>query len=176
MNNQAFIDGQNLYLGTEQTKPTWHVDFKKFRIYLKEKYGVAEAYYFMGAYESTTEARNLYNSLQRAGYILVFREHTESLLSKKKGNVDTDIVFTIMQKIADREKFGKVILVSGDGDYWRMVDYLIKKHKFAKLLSPSKVSTSSLYAQRTPDIYRDFLDNPAIKRKIMYKKKRSARS
>ena len=160
MNNQAFIDGQNLYLGTEHTKPAWHVDFKKFRVYLKEKYSVEEAYYFIGAYEPSIEARNLYTSLQRAGYILVFREHTESQLSKKKGNVDTDIVFTIMQKIAEREKFDKIVLVSGDGDYWRMVDYLIKKNKFEKLLSPSQKSTSSLYAQRTPDIYRDFLDNP----------------
>ena len=171
MNNQAFIDGQNLYLGTEQTTPKWHVDFKKFRVYLKEKYHVSRAYYFMGAYDSSKKAKNLYTSLKTAGYILIFREHTESVVSKKKGNVDTDIVFTIMRKIADREKFDKAILVSGDGDYWRMVDYLISKNKFAKLLSPSKKSTSSLYAQRTSDVFRDFLDSPSIKKKIEYNKK-----
>ena len=139
---------------------------------MREKYNVDEAYYFMGAFVDDSGARDLYNSLQRAGYILVFREHTESLLSKKKGNVDTDIVFTIMKKLVEREKFDKVVLVSGDGDYWRMVDYLIKKNKFEKLLSPSRASTSSLYAQRTPDVYRDFLDSPAIKKKIRYKKKK----
>ena len=170
MNNQAFIDGQNLYLGTEHSKPSWRVDYNKFRIYLKEKYHVTEAYYFMGAYDGDEESRELYNSLQRAGYILVFREHTNSLVSKKKGNVDTDIVFSIMKKIADKEKFDKIILVSGDGDYWRMVDYLIKKKRFEKLLAPGKMSISSLYTQRTPDIFRDFLDNPSIKKKISYKK------
>jgi len=35
--NYAFIDGQNLYLGV--TSLNWHFDYKRFRIYLKEKYG-----------------------------------------------------------------------------------------------------------------------------------------
>jgi hypothetical protein len=44
--NLAFIDGQNLHLGTKESG--WKVDFVKFRIYLKDKYKVEEAYYFMG--------------------------------------------------------------------------------------------------------------------------------
>lgn len=39
-NNLVFIDGQNLHLGTAQNG--WKVDFKKFRIYLKDKYGVVD--------------------------------------------------------------------------------------------------------------------------------------
>jgi uncharacterized LabA/DUF88 family protein len=76
-----------------------------------------------------------------------------------------------MKKLVEREKFDKIVLVSGDGDYWRMVDYLISKNKFAKLLAPSKKAISSLYKLRTPDIYRDFLDKDSIRRKIIYKKK-----
>ena len=45
--NIAFIDGQNLHLGTKASG--WSIDHMKFRIYLKEKYKVAEAIYFMGA-------------------------------------------------------------------------------------------------------------------------------
>ncbi len=44
--NLAFIDGQNLHLGTIQDN--WKIDLKKFRIYLKDKYHIAEAYYFLG--------------------------------------------------------------------------------------------------------------------------------
>ena len=36
-NNQAFIDGQNLYMNTRASG--WTVDLVKFRIYLREKYG-----------------------------------------------------------------------------------------------------------------------------------------
>ena len=38
----------------------------------------------------------------------------------------------------------KIILVSGDGDYKKMVELLIKKHKLTKLLFPNK-HWSSLY-------------------------------
>ncbi len=40
--NYAFIDGQNLYMGLE-----WKLDYKKFRQYLKDKYGIKKAYYFL---------------------------------------------------------------------------------------------------------------------------------
>jgi len=169
MANQAFIDGQNLQLGTTKARPAWKIDLAHFRVYLRDKYAVEEAYYFMGAFDS--QYQDLYNSIQKFGYIITFREHAESFVSKKKGNVDTDIVFTIMKKLIEKEKFDKVILVSGDGDYWRMVDYLITKGKFGKLLVPNKKSMSSLYRIRTPDTYRDYLDSEPIKKKIIYKKK-----
>jgi len=36
-NNLAFIDGQNLYMGTKSSRPAWIVNLVKFRRYLKEK-------------------------------------------------------------------------------------------------------------------------------------------
>lgn len=169
MENQAFIDGQNLKISTMNAKPSWNVDLKRFRVFLSEKYKVSEAYYFIGAFDPKNQ--DLYDALQRFGYIVVFREHAESSLSHKKGNVDTDIVFSVMKKLAEREKFDKVVLVSGDGDYWRMVDYLIKKDKFEKLLVPNKNTLSSLYRRRTADIYRAYLDDPAVKKKLARRNK-----
>lgn len=168
MNNQAFIDGQNLKVSTMNVRPSWTVDLKRFRVFLLEKYKVNEAYYFIGAYDPKNQ--DLYDALQKYGYIVVFREHAESSLSHKKGNVDTDIVFAVMKKLVERKKFDKVVLVSGDGDYWRMVDYLIKKEKFEKLLVPNKHTLSSLYRLRTPDIYRSYLDDSAVKKKLAFKK------
>lgn len=165
MINHAFIDGQNLYMNTKSNN--WTVDLKKFRVYLREQYQVEEAYYFLGAVDNTNQ--EMYELIQKAGFILVFREHSQSMIGKKKGNVDTDIVFTVMAKIADREKFDRVVLVSGDGDYFKMVNYLVKKERFCKLLSPNRHSTSSLYRTFTPK-YVDFLDNVGVKRKIEYKK------
>ena len=115
MNNQAFIDGQNLKVSTMNARPSWTVDLKRFRVFLLEKYKVNEAYYFIGAYNPKNQ--DLYDALQKYGYIVVFREHAESSLSHKKGNVDTDIVFAVMKKLVERKKIEKVVLVSGDGDY-----------------------------------------------------------
>jgi len=171
MNNQAFIDGQNLYFNTRAYG--WAVDLARFRVYLREKFNVQTAYYFLGAVDESNQ--DIYENIQRAGFILTFREHSQSILSKKKGNVDTDIVFTIMKKIADKEDFNKIILVSGDGDYVKMVKYLIEKNKFAKLLAPNQKSMSSLYRQIDREFYM-FLDEENLRRKIQYVKKGSPRN
>ena len=161
MGNQAFIDGQNLHLGTKSKG--WAVDHAKFRIYLADKYNVTEAYYFLGFVSE--EEQYLYERLQKAGFILLFREHSSALKGKKKGNVDCDIIFTVMRKLADGEDFGKIILVSGDGDYKTLVDYLVKKDKFEKILFPNKEFASSLYKKLGGE-YFDYLENPHIKAKI----------
>lgn len=101
------------------------------------------AYYFLGAIDD--RYGKLYENIQRAGFILVFREHHSSMIAKKKGNVDTDIVFHVMEKVAEQEIFDKVILVSGDGDYIKMVRYLISKNKLEKVLAPNSRSIPSLY-------------------------------
>lgn len=63
MDNIAFIDWQNLYqwLG-------WSIDYFKFRIYLKDKYKIKKAYYFLWFKENENV---LYEKLQEAWFILV---------------------------------------------------------------------------------------------------------
>ena len=79
-NNFCFIDGQNLNLGTP-----YSLDFQKFRTYLKDKYKVTKAYYFLGCVDS--EHQDLYSNLQEAGYILIFREHNKNFKGLKKKGV-----------------------------------------------------------------------------------------
>jgi uncharacterized LabA/DUF88 family protein len=167
--NLAFIDGQNLYLGT--TQQGWKVDHKKFRTYLKDKYHVDEAYYFLGYI--TEEQQELYNNLQKSGFIVLFREHSSALKGMKKGNVDTDIVFEVMKTLIERKDFTKIVLVSGDGDYKKLVDYLVKKDVFKKLLFPNKQFASSLYNKLGSEFF-DYLENPDIQSKISFIQKKRA--
>lgn len=169
MSNLAFIDGQNLNFGTRVNN--WKVDLVRFRIYLKEKYKVSEAYYHLG-YVSE-EQQDLYYGIQKAGFILVFKEHSSTLKGKKKGNVDTDVVFLIMKELIERpDEFEKIVLVSGDGDYKKVVDYLIKKDKFLKLLFPNTKARSSLYNKIGGEKF-DYLDRTDIRSIIEYKKRKS---
>lgn len=162
-NNLAFIDGQNLHLGT--IDDNWKIDHYKFRIYLKDKYHITEAYYFLGYI--TEEYQDLYNNLQKAGFIILFKEHNENLKAPKKGNVDTDIVFEIMKNLVDNKDFNKIVLISGDGDYKKLVDYLIKKNKFEKILFPNKKFASSLYKNLGNKFFVN-LGREDIKIKIQY--------
>ena len=108
--NLAFIDGQNLHMGTAKREDDpWHIDLTRFRIYLEQKYKVNKAYYFLGFVQN--ENHELYEEIQNAGFVLLFREHNPAMVGKKKGNVDSDIIFNIMKKLYKREDFSKVVLV-----------------------------------------------------------------
>jgi uncharacterized LabA/DUF88 family protein len=161
INNIAFIDGQNLHLGTIQKN--WKISHNKFRTYLRDKYLVKDAYYFLG-YVSESE-QELYSRLQKAGFVVIFKEYSSLHKTGKKGNVDTDIVFEIMKNLIENNDFNKIVLVSGDGDYKKLTEYLISKERFLKILFPNKEFTSSLYKKLGSNFF-DYLENPEVKKKI----------
>ncbi len=162
-NNLAFIDGQNLHLGTTLIDNPWKVNLYKLKIYLEKKYEVKEAYYFLGYVQEVNQ--EIYSEIQKAGFILVFKQHNPAMLGKKKGNVDTDIVFEIMKKLYRKNDFDKIILVSGDGDYKLMVDFLMEENKFKKILFPNRKFRSSLY-KKLSNNYFAYLDDKDIRDKI----------
>ena len=46
LNNYAFIDGTNLY--RSMLYLGWKLDYKRFRVFLRDKYNVGTAYIFWG--------------------------------------------------------------------------------------------------------------------------------
>lgn len=135
-NNFAFIDSQNLNLGIRDLG--WKLDFQKFRVYLKEKYSVTKAYIFIG-YIPGNEA--LYTDLQNMNYICIFKPILEIKDKKIKGNVDAELVLHTMIQF---NNFDKGIIVSGDGDFYCLVEYLLKMDKLDMVLIPNEAKYSSL--------------------------------
>lgn len=183
-NNLAFIDGQNMHFGTTKCNAcslaldidiqsiklsdckcgtAWRVDLLRFRVYLREKYQVSEAYYFLGNVQDEND--ELYKEVQKAGFIVVFKNHNRLAKSKKKGNIDTDLVFEIMRNLVDNNLFNKIVLVSGDGDYKKLVDYLIIKNRFLKIFFSNRKFASSLYFNLGSEYY-EHLEN--LKDKISF--------
>ncbi len=168
--NLAFIDGQNLYMGTaKREQAPWRIDLTRLRVYLEQKYGVAKAYYFLGYVQEMRQ--ELYEEIQAAGFVLVFREHNAAMLGKKKGNVDSDIIFHTMKKLYKGEDFQKIFLVSGDGDYKMLVDFLIEEGRFGKILFPNRQFASSLYKKLGSE-YFDYLES--VRGKIEAKKEKGS--
>ena len=132
------------------------MNLQRLRVYLKENYAVSEAYYFLGYLHDEND--ELYKEIQKAGFIVLFKEHHKLARSTKKGNVDTDIVFEIMKNLVDNQELGKIVLVSGDGDYKKLVQYLITKDKFEKILFPNRRFASSLYKELGSEFF-DYLEN-----------------
>jgi uncharacterized LabA/DUF88 family protein len=141
-NNYAFIDSQNLNLSIRSQG--WILDFRRFRQYLRDKYGVTKAFLFIGyVYENQA----LYTGLQKDGYILVFKPTLKLPDGTVKGNVDAEIVLHAM---IEYENYHKALIVTGDGDLYCIVDYLIKNGKLLKLMVPNRNSFSSLYRRLMP--------------------------
>lgn len=135
-NNFAFIDSQNLNLGIKDLG--WKLDFDRFRKYLNEKYSVKKAYIFI-SYIPGNEA--LYTSLQNMGYICIFKPTLELNDGRVKGNVDAELVLHTMIQY---KNFEKAVIVSGDGDFYCLVEHLIKENKLEMVLVPDEQKYSAL--------------------------------
>ena len=135
-NNYAFIDSQNVNLAIRDQG--WVLDFKRFRKYLKDKYNITNAFIFIGYIDTN---QNLYTSLQKDGYILIFKPTLTLPDGKAKGNVDAELVLHTMVEYPD---YDKAFIVSGDGDFYCLVDYLKGKGKLLKLMIPNRNRYSSL--------------------------------
>lgn len=158
--NYAFIDGNNLHLAAKALG--WKIDNKKFRRYLTDKYKISVAYYFIGYLK---ENEDLYNSLRRAGFSLVFKKVGHGIDGKPKGNVDAELV---LQAMIDIEKYEKALIITSDGDFSCLVTYLIRTGKLLKVLATSKGECSSILSDAAgKDI--DYLN--FLRRKIEYIKK-----
>lgn len=136
LNNYAFIDGQNLYLAIQGLG--WKLDYKKFRIYLREKYDIEKAYMFMGFVPDNQE---LYNFLQTVGFVLIFKPVLENEKGVVKGNCDAELV---LQAMIDINSYNQAIVITGDGDFYCLVKHLDINNKLLKVLAPSTHNCLSL--------------------------------
>lgn len=134
----AFIDSQNLNLGIRSQG--WRLDFFKFRVLLEDKYNVEKAYLFIGFIPKN---KKLYSFLKKSGYEIIYKPVVEPNRKTKpiKGNVDAELVLHTMIKFP---RYDKAIIVSGDGDFYCLVEYLEKKKKLGKIIVPNRYYSSLL--------------------------------
>jgi uncharacterized LabA/DUF88 family protein len=142
-NNVAYIDGANLHGGVNSLG--WKMDYGRFRVWLREKYGVQRAYLFIGLIPKYKE---LYTYLQESCFTLVFKEVVYDGDGKPKGNCDADLVLQVTREVYEN-KFRKAILVTSDGDYASLVRFLQGKQKLLAILSPSDERKCSILLKRT---------------------------
>jgi len=163
--NICFIDWQNLNLWIKSDG--WNINYSRFRIYLKDKLKVKKAYYFL--WVKNESEKWLYSDLEKAWFDLVFKEHSYFQWWKKKWNIDVDLVFEIMHNILKNKDFEKIVLVSWDWDYFKMVKFLIEENLFEKILFPNK-KYSSLYKKLKWE-FRLTLWSDRVKNVLRYTKK-----
>lgn len=142
--NYAFIDSQNLNLGVQ--KVGWKMDWRKFRLWLQEKYNVTHAYMFIGY---MAENESLYELMHEHGYLIVLKptleikprpedeapKDGEEQKPVVKGNIDADLVLYAMKEYYN---YQKALIVSGDGDFFGLIEFLAQRDKLLKVLTPNQ--------------------------------------
>ena len=157
--NFAFIDGQNLNKSIQSQG--WSLDYKEFRNYLDTHYGVKKAYMFIGMVNTNQQ---LYSALQDFGYHLVFKPTLATKQGEIKGNVDAEMVLYALTQI---NQYDQAVIVSGDSDFYTLVQYLKSQGKLHTLLVPNEKAYSNLYDSL--NIKTDFVDD--LRQKLEYNKK-----
>ena len=125
------------------------MDYQRFRVWLTDKYSIKTAYLFVGLVPAN---KDLYTSLQEAGYVLVYKEVTYDGNGKVKGNCDAELV---LKSVVDfyEKRFDKMIIISSDGDYACLVKFLKEKNVFLSLVSPSNKCSFLLRKLNIPIVY-----------------------
>ncbi len=161
-NNYSFIDSQNVNLAIRDLG--WRLDWRRFRVYLREKYGVEKAFLFIGYIEGNAE---LYTALQDAGFLCVFKPTLTHKDGTTKGNCDAELV---LQAMIEYPHFDKAIIVTGDGDFYCLVKYFVEQNKLEAVLVPNRFKFSALLRFEVCRPYLRYMND--LKARLSYEKKR----
>lgn len=141
----VYIDGNNLYRSAKELG--FDIDYKKFRGWLRQKYNVNNVYLFIGL---VPERVKFYEYLQSCGYILVFKQ-TVSVGEKIKGNCDAELVLKTVSDFYNKS-FDTCILITGDGDFGCLIEFLKENNSIERILSPDEDKCSILLRNKNAEI------------------------
>lgn len=153
----AYIDGTNLYKGIKALGST--LDYKWFYKWLFWKYRIDKAYIFMGYIQ---DQQDLYKKLEEYRFSLVFKEITERN-GIVKGNADGEMILKSVRDFFEQDT-KKVIVVTGDGDFSCLIDFLHEKNIFKTMIVPNKKFCS--YLLRKKGLPMVFLEDILKSKKI----------
>ncbi len=140
-----YIDGNNLYRSAKELG--FEIDYKKFRGWLRQKYNPASVYLFIGLVPDRVK---FYEYLQECGFILVFKQ-TISVSGTIKGNCDAELVLKTVSDFYTKA-FEKCILITGDGDFGCLVEFLVENSVLNGLLAPDNKKCSILLRNKNIEI------------------------
>ncbi len=145
----VYIDGNNLYRSAKELG--FRVNYRNFKNWLHQKYQPTSVYLFIGFVPSQTV---FYQRLQECGFILVFKQ-TVLVGGVVKGNCDAELVLKVTSDFYEK-KFDSCVVVTGDGDFGCLVEFLSNAKIRVLILAPSKKKCSFLL--RNKNIPITFLD------------------
>ncbi len=83
--------------------------------------------------------------MEKDWFILIFRKVLETKNWLIKWNVDSELV---LHTVDLQKEYDNAVIVSGDWDFFCLVEYLLKKDKLRNLVVPNKFKYSALFKEK----------------------------
>src|SRR3989338_1558994 len=140
----AFVDAANIMYRPNDLH-SWKIDVLKLLMYLRERFGVSRVFYYGGVdYLNAVQVR-MYEKMRNWGYELcinpVKRFVNEAGERYLKADVDSRMTFDMMHLLSE---YDRAIVITGDGDFYWVLQYLLHQKEKVWLLSRNKKTAKEL--------------------------------
>ena len=163
-----FIDAANMFHAQKPLHVGFHIDYQKLKDYLLGEDSFYRATYYVGE-KVPPEAKDqpFLDALRHLG----FKIHKKSLRKYidqetgediVKGNLDIEIAVDMLMQ---QEHYEKAFLLSGDGDFTRVVSFLIDRGKTVVVVSTWSMLNTDLY-----DASSEFIELKGLREHIERKR------
>ena len=113
----------------------------------QDKYAAKNVYLFIGL---VPDRVRFYEYLQECGYILIFKQ-TITVAGRIKGNCDAELVLKVVSDFYTKQ-YDKSVLITGDGDFGCLVEFLKDNSVLAAVIAPDKYKCSILIKNKNIEI------------------------
>ena len=155
-----FIDGDNLYGSLSLLG--WHIDFRRLRELLTADCRVFDCFYYT-SWDEDERKKKFAIFLINNGFTVRKREqqriHKAGKLVAIKANTD---IMMVLDMVTMKKNYDICVMVTGDGDFCPVVDYLRQNGKRVVAVS-SKFDTACIDLVNAVD---KFIDLPSIRKLV----------
>lgn len=138
MKTYAFIDASNIIYGARAEK--WRIDQKKLFGYLRKKFKISKMFFYFGEDNNNSKQAKFLKKLELFGYILRVKQ-IKRYGSRQKANCDVDLTMDMLLLI---DKYDRAIVLTGDGDFLPLFEYLKKQGKEIVIIAFAKRTAREL--------------------------------
>jgi uncharacterized LabA/DUF88 family protein len=137
----VYIDAANIILSAKRLE--FNLELDNLLQYLKDKYRGVRILFFIGDVAYLSEIRNV---LLKHSIELIIKQ-TSKEGNKLKANCDVELTNKMTIDV-ERNKVDEILLLSGDGDFVALTDYVKNMGKDIRCIAVSPMDTSNLIKQR----------------------------
>ena len=134
----AFIDASNIIYGARSEN--WLIDHKKLFIYLKKKFSASKLFFYFGKDDKNTKQIKFLQKLKTFGYTLRVKQ-IKRYGERQKANCDVDLT---MDMLLLKDKYDRAVVLTGDGDFLPLFEYLKKQRREIIIIAFSKRTAREL--------------------------------